>query len=725
MPGTLSVDAWGHMANSERGLLLVTWCSSLLSCVLVAVSFLFSDWLQSNPSACSASCGTGVRTSTVVCISALTGVAGSPNLCLAEQPPSSYPCNTFACPNYAWATTAWSDCSAVCGSGNQTRKVSCRNSVPDPSVHFQFIDVDDAFCLAAQPKPATSQVCTQPDDTCWGSQYSTGGVKNGRCDQTSKTCVCRTGFSGDFCQDNLGIHNVRTNSDLFGTAGVPFSESLSITWNSSTAIYPYVSIVLLRLSAANVWPVGQYLATLIPNTNSWSWSVGSILQSGLEAGDGYQVRVWYSKSNGFADSDLFSVADPCGYVNCGQHGTCARGICTCSPGYSGQFCAQGPCERALCDTTANTCTNDALVTSGAYLNSQVCPCSSGWTGAQCRTPTMCASIVCQHGGDLGSVVQTASSCTGQCVCRGNWVGPTCSTCGLTCQHGGVANGNCTACDSCAAGYFGADCSCQYYLLGFQFLADVSGWFGSAGNAVAQARWSRTLALDIITAVASVSPNKASVVVDSIKPQPASATDTKASVLVSVKLSLDCATIAPFGGGGEEAAYHFDYSTYEPVSGRRYDPSAFQAFVSRHLLGMSSNSTLLSTYNSYLPLLSDLDSMAFQGQLTSLADPTFRVTAVDPSGADALTAPGQPRDCFQVDCTAQPTPPDNDRSTRSVLFIALFCVGSVLVVLGVSVGVYYCWRWKRSSTDATSHLSKLGESEMTANPALSGGRWNNI
>ena len=576
-------------------------------------------------------------------------------------------------------------------------------------------------------------MCTLPEETCWGDEYQNGGLKNGRCDLTTKTCTCRTGYSGAFCTENIGITNVKTNSDLFGTAGVPFGESLSITWNSSTTLFPHVNIILTRTSDATTWPVGQYLATMIPNINSWSWSVGSVLQSGLEAGGGYQVRVWYSKNNGYGDSAQFSIADPCGYISCGAHGTCDRGLCQCSDGYSGQFCGTGPCERALCDTVQNNCTNDYLIASGQYLKPQVCPCSAGFTGAQCRTPFLCSSITCQNGGDLGGVVQTASSCTGKCVCRGNWIGTACETCGLTCQNGGTVNANCTSCDGCKAGFFGKDCSCQYYLLGFKFLVDVSGWFGASGNTVAQARWSRTLALDIITAVASVSPNKAAVSIDSITPQPPADGQTKGSVLVSVKLSLNCAPTSQMGGGAEDNGggnYHFDYSSYEPVSGLYHSTAAFEAFLSRHLLTVTPTDTsLLATYNSFRPLLADTDSPAYQGQITSQADPTFRVTASDPSGTDALQSPDQPRDCFQEDCTVAPDSGSDDglvaKITSSPLFIALISIGLVLIIGGIVFAVWYFRKRKQTSKDTLSALSRMGangESELTANPVITSGRW---
>jgi hypothetical protein len=55
------------------------------------------------------------------------------------------------------------------------------------------------------------------------------------------------------------------------------------------------------------------------------------LSKDLEPGNDYYIRVWFSPTV-FAESEVFIVADPCNYMDCGLHGTCAQGVCNCLGG---------------------------------------------------------------------------------------------------------------------------------------------------------------------------------------------------------------------------------------------------------------------------------------------------------------------------------------------------------------------------------------------------------
>lgn len=221
----------------------------------------------------------------------------------------------------------------------------------------------------------------------------------------------------------------------------------------------------------------------------------------LEVGSGYRITIYYSKDVS-ADSDSFSIADPCSYKSCGVNGQCVSGICVCTNGFSGDACEVGPCANAGCSPTSSTCNNTAIVTappptlssSAAAPPSPSCPCKSGWSGAQCHTPSLCSSLVCLHGGDLDpeSLVLTNTSCTGSCSCVAGWTGSDCGVCGLQCANGGVADSSCSRC-VCAAGYAGAQCKCAYYTLFMRFLLDASSW---SQDSVAVRRFSRTLSTDL-------------------------------------------------------------------------------------------------------------------------------------------------------------------------------------------------------------------------------------
>ena len=730
-------------------------------------------WYQAEPGPCSKPCGKGTRTSKVVCMNARTSQpAPSSQLCLGEPPKSTFDCNDFDCPEYHWATGNWTDCNAECDSGTQARSIACRNVKPDPSIHYKYVDVDHSFCLAISLPPPNTQVCTLPATTCygWSNSTSTSSPKNGRCDLTTKRCTCRTGYSGSTCNDFAAIAEVATNGQLFGSTGMPFGQPLQITWSSSIKDIPYVDVLLSRRTSAGVnnFPVGQYLASHIPNTNSWTWAIGSILSTGIEAGDGYFVRVWYSR-NSYADSPTFTIADPCAYISCGAYGTCSNGHCQCAPGYTGDLCTVGPCERATCAPSTSSCNNTDVIASGAYAKSDsVCTCQAGYSGPQCRTPSCIDdSLKCLNGGDMQNVVLSSDACTGQCVCRDAWSGPTCAKCSLTCANGGVPSKDCTTCEKCKDGFFGKQCQCQYYIIEYRLTTDITDWYNT-NNEVARTRWMKTLSLDIQSALATVSSLKTLITVENAQPLPDGKTQAR------VRFSLDCVSssaMSPFENAisGESS---FDYMAYEPQHDT-YTESAYLAQLAgrlgkkieqltkediasdgslnrdlflasvrpsahaRRLFQQSSTGSLLDAFNAYLPLLGDRDSPAWQGQLTSQMDASFTVVATDPSGISTLAQPNAPLDCFENDCTQRSSGTDDEDSSKSVietitsnsLYLALFIVGIVVVLVLIGAAIFFLVRRSRQSMDTSSHISRMttsGDQEMTTNPALAAinnsGRW---
>jgi hypothetical protein len=50
---------------------------------------------------------------------------------------------------YSWWTGDWSECSASCGGGTQTRKVECRDDTSQT--------VDDTFCSDSAPEPGPNR----------------------------------------------------------------------------------------------------------------------------------------------------------------------------------------------------------------------------------------------------------------------------------------------------------------------------------------------------------------------------------------------------------------------------------------------------------------------------------------------------------------------------------------------------------------------------------------
>jgi hypothetical protein len=129
------------------------------------------------------------------------------------------------CPVYEWAVSNLTSCSAFCGTGGTaTRRVSCRKYASDLSIHFLFVDVNDALC-DARPKTDLQPSLRTPTETCW---RNVAGGKNGGCDRYTNKCVCRSSFTGQACtRSTTAIRDVQlSGAEVYG--GIPLGELLSV-----------------------------------------------------------------------------------------------------------------------------------------------------------------------------------------------------------------------------------------------------------------------------------------------------------------------------------------------------------------------------------------------------------------------------------------------------------------------------------------------------------------
>lgn len=109
-----------------------------------------AKWVTGNWQPCSASCGGGTQTRTVMCVDS-AGAELADSACTTVKPASSNTCNGQACPSYEWRVSGWSSCSSWCGGGVQTRSVKCVKRGTSRAVSYTNCDTTNI--------PATAQYC--------------------------------------------------------------------------------------------------------------------------------------------------------------------------------------------------------------------------------------------------------------------------------------------------------------------------------------------------------------------------------------------------------------------------------------------------------------------------------------------------------------------------------------------------------------------------------------
>ncbi len=110
------------------------------------------DWATTAWSACSATCGSGVQRRIVSCERSDGSEIGPESFCSGARPAESRACNATAGCDYGWAAGEWSDCSADCGGGVQTRAVRCLRSADG-------LSVADGECAMLGAAPSAVRGC--------------------------------------------------------------------------------------------------------------------------------------------------------------------------------------------------------------------------------------------------------------------------------------------------------------------------------------------------------------------------------------------------------------------------------------------------------------------------------------------------------------------------------------------------------------------------------------
>ncbi|KAI5734300.1 hypothetical protein M8J77_004856 [Diaphorina citri] len=120
-------------------------------------------WKPSAWEPCTASCGQGIRSRKLTCVSMSTGASADPSKCQGlKMPKTERHCMHIPC-SIDWVGTEWSNCSVSCGSGKQTRDFSCRRIRDNTSLPHHQCD--------GRVKPPAVRVCQMEPCNAAASDY--------------------------------------------------------------------------------------------------------------------------------------------------------------------------------------------------------------------------------------------------------------------------------------------------------------------------------------------------------------------------------------------------------------------------------------------------------------------------------------------------------------------------------------------------------------------------
>jgi hypothetical protein len=209
-------------------------------------------WQTSSWGDCSATCGNGHKTRSVVCFDSDGNIADDSACDDSSRPENSKDCVEGACG--AWTYGDWSDCSATCGSSARTRKVKC--------IDHSGSTIDDSSCDSAE-KPSAVEACTLDDCEVWSwvvgdwsdcsatcgdgtktRQYTCTDEKGKVSTQPASDCGNNQQFvtsrpcNSGVCKKNQGAEVDTAGGEVIAASG---SQGVGSTTVSASAIQAYLS----------------------------------------------------------------------------------------------------------------------------------------------------------------------------------------------------------------------------------------------------------------------------------------------------------------------------------------------------------------------------------------------------------------------------------------------------------------------------------------------------
>jgi hypothetical protein len=135
-------------------------------------------WRAGTFGTCNNSCGTGIQTREVFCVSASGPLSGE-NLCPTTKPQAQQTCADYSGCSYTWSMGSYGACSITCGTGVRQRSVLCLRV--DPAKNASSSLVNSSFCMLGSIPPASSETCSDVSQCTFTWQVGSWGACSSSC----------------------------------------------------------------------------------------------------------------------------------------------------------------------------------------------------------------------------------------------------------------------------------------------------------------------------------------------------------------------------------------------------------------------------------------------------------------------------------------------------------------------------------------------------------------
>ena len=308
---------------------------------------------------CDSPCNGGTQHRTYKCVGAATGAA-DPSKCTDPVPTTelTQACNVQSC---VWQPTAWSACSSECSGGTQTRTAPCSSGIQ--STGGRVVTVDPWWCRATAA-PATSQACNTQACKYQLTEWSTCSKTCGSGTQTRQvTCYNGAGDALTLAVCSSKIGAVPATSQACNTQACLPNQWVANSWSTCDQLCGggvQTRSITCKDASGNTLASTECPASSAPttqrecNTAACVWKADAFGACSTPCGGGTQVR-----TVSCADALGTEVsASRCQSTPPASSGPCNTQVCTWVPG------PWSNCSAPACGTGVRTrsgqCTDGAV-----------------------------------------------------------------------------------------------------------------------------------------------------------------------------------------------------------------------------------------------------------------------------------------------------------------------------------------------------------------------------